>query len=244
MKKIFQLQTLIIFALGLIGVSQVWFADLGLAAMAQEAGISLEFLKIASMVQAAVLLLVAVVAGSVTSSVTGFTFNRVGKSERSNTRQLVIDLATAIALASVLLLFYNWLVTTAFPLETTNSYGDSIWLAVLYGGITEEVLVRWGVMGFIAYLFIKIFKRPKTSHNGDLIIWANIFAAMVFAIGHFPALALLGGVQPVHFWLVFSFNTLIGVLFGWLFNKHGLWSAMVAHGSAHLAVFGVMLLSF
>ena len=242
MKNIFQPQTLIILALGLTGVSQVWFADLGLAAMAQEAGISLEFLKMASMVQAAVLLLVAVVVGSATSSVTGFSFNKLGKSERSNTRQLVTDLATATALASVLLLLYNWVVTTVFPLENTNSYQDSLSLAVLYGGITEEVLVRWGVMGFIAYLFIRIFKRANTSRNGDLIVWANILAAMVFAVGHFPALTLLGGVQPIHFWLVFSFNTLIGVLFGWLFSKHGLWSAMVAHGSAHLVVFGIAAL--
>ena len=131
MKNIFQPQTLIILALGLTGVSQVWFADLGLAAMAQEAGISLEFLKIASMVQAAVLLLVAVVVGSATSSVTGFSFNKLGKSERSNTRQLVTDLATATALASVLLLLYNWVVTTVFPLENTNSYQDSLSLAVL-----------------------------------------------------------------------------------------------------------------
>lgn len=244
MKKIFRLQNLAIFCLGLLGVSQVWFADLGLAAMAQEAGISLEVLKVASMVQAAVFVLIAVVVGSLTSSVTGFAFNWVGKSERSNSRQLTIDLATAVALASALLLFYNWLVTNVFPLEVSNSYGDSIWLAVLYGGITEEVLVRWGVMGFAAYLLIKLFKRPKTSHNGDLIIWANILAAMVFAVGHFPALMLLGGVAPIHFWLVFSFNTLIGVLFGWLFNKHGLWSAMVAHGAVHLVVFGLAALLF
>ena len=66
-------------------------------------------------------------------------------------------------------------------------------------------------------------------------VWLAIVAsALLFGAGHLPAAAALVGrlsVDVVVF--VVGVNTAFGVLFGYLFWRHGLETAMIAHGTAH-----------
>lgn len=227
-QSIFSRQSLLLVVLGAVGISQLWFSDSGLAELAELAGVSVETLKLAQMVQLLVLVLVATFTGSITSRRTGFALRTTTRLAEANR-----DWIVAAILAGGLVAGYNLLVSSVFPLIDDVSYQGRLSLAVLYGGLTEEILLRWGVMGFIAYLLIRIFRRAN-GKTGDLLVWANIAAAMLFAVGHFPALINMGSVEPIHFYLVFAANTLVGVLYGWVFAKHGLVFAMAAHGATHL----------
>jgi hypothetical protein len=110
-------------------------------------------------------------------------------------------------------------------------------LASLYGGITEEILLRLFVMTLIAGL-IAIVARKMDQKLPATIFWiANILAAVLFGLGHLPATAQIG--LPLDFLVVsraIVLNGLLGIGFGWLYWKHGLESAMLGHFTADIVL--------
>lgn len=98
-----------------------------------------------------------------------------------------------------------------------------------YGGIVEELHTRWGLMSLLALGAFKLGRSLPMAH------WiGNLGAALLFALGHLPALYAL--VDPPA-WLVAAVllgNTSVGLVFGWLFARRGLEAAMIAHAGAHL----------
>ncbi|MFM9936656.1 MAG: type II CAAX prenyl endopeptidase Rce1 family protein [Novosphingobium sp.] len=105
---------------------------------------------------------------------------------------------------------------------------------LFYGGITEELLTRWGLMSLFAWLGWLLSGRPERPRNR--IFWfAIVGSALVFALGHLPLLLVISpDPQP---WLVEAVllgNTIPGILFGWLFWKKGIEAAMLAHMLTHL----------
>ncbi|CDZ75823.1 CAAX amino terminal protease self-immunity [Legionella massiliensis] len=102
---------------------------------------------------------------------------------------------------------------------------------VLYGGVVEEVLARWGLLNVIAFFAI-LFAKQKT----DLVIWMSIFlSGILYAIGQLPAY-LSAGCQPTRR-LIYSLLLLTlwqAILFGWLFWQYGLVAAIVSHMLFHM----------
>jgi membrane protease YdiL (CAAX protease family) len=106
---------------------------------------------------------------------------------------------------------------------------------VLYGGITEEILLRWGMMTFLLWLLCRLFQRNQNKPSSFLMWMAIIGSALLFALGHLPAAHLLAGhlTAPIVVY-VMTGNVLAGVVFGFLYKRFGLESAMIAHAGAHL----------
>lgn len=99
-----------------------------------------------------------------------------------------------------------------------------------YGGIVEELLCRWGILSVMAFVLVRLGLGPAKG------FWvANVAAALAFGALHLPA-ALKLGVPPTPLLVgyVLAGNAVVGLVCGWLFRRHGLESAMVAHGSADL----------
>jgi hypothetical protein len=105
---------------------------------------------------------------------------------------------------------------------------------VLYGGIAEEVMLRWGLMTLLAWVLWRLRRHPEPLPNWAY--WtAALVAALVFAIGHLPVLVGLLGSPPT--WLVMGVltaNLLAGVGFGYLFWRYGLETAMLGHALSHV----------
>ncbi|HEY9881606.1 MAG TPA: CPBP family glutamic-type intramembrane protease [Leptolyngbyaceae cyanobacterium] len=106
--------------------------------------------------------------------------------------------------------------------------------AILYGGITEELLMRWGLLSLLAWLGWRLFQRQRPVGSG--VIWgAILLAALLFGLGHLPlALARV----PFTSWLLartLILNGLGGIIFGWLYWKRSLEAAIIAHASTHVA---------
>jgi len=112
---------------------------------------------------------------------------------------------------------------------------------LLYGGITEELLMRWGLMSFLVWAAWRAIGRP--TKVPAWCYWAGVaLAALLFGIGHLPALSLLAPNAPD--WLiglVLVCNIIPGLLFGWLFWRWGLEAAMMAHAFAHLGAWAALL---
>ena len=106
---------------------------------------------------------------------------------------------------------------------------------VLYGGLTEEVLMRWGVMTVLVWLGWRLLQRGRGRPAPALVAAGIGASALVFGLAHLPALQGVLGPLPLALALpVVGAHGLVGVVTGWLFHRHGLEAAMVAHASARL----------
>lgn len=119
--------------------------------------------------------------------------------------------------------------------EVQQRFTLPILARVLYGGITEELLLRWGLMTALVFLTWRFLQR-RTGAPRAVYIWLSIVvSALLFGAGHLPAAAMLIGKLTGDVVLfVVGVNTAFGVLFGYLFWRYGLEAAMIAHVTAHV----------
>lgn len=109
--------------------------------------------------------------------------------------------------------------------------------SLTYGGVVEEVLLRWFFMSLIAWILRKLFVSGKAKDEipAWVFITANIIAALVFSAGHLPTtVSLYGGLSP---WIVFRcflLNGCFAMVFGRFYRKYGIQYAMLGHFGLHL----------
>lgn len=133
-----------------------------------------------------------------------------------------------------------WLVLLAAwtpePLRTQGASVVASWpVRLLYGGITEELLMRWGVMSFLVWAFWMLLQRRRPQPSAG-VLWAGVLvSAVLFAVGHLPAAQAMAGVltAPVVVFVLVG-NSVWGVVAGLLYARKGLEAAMLAHLIAHL----------
>jgi membrane protease YdiL (CAAX protease family) len=108
---------------------------------------------------------------------------------------------------------------------------------MLYGGLTEEILLRWGLMVLVAWTAWRVLQRGRGRPAGTWLVLAAIVSAAVFSIAHVPAAAGMGVVitAPVMLYVT-AVNFIPGLLFGLLFWRRGLEAACIAHMVAHLGI--------
>ena len=102
---------------------------------------------------------------------------------------------------------------------------------VLYGGIVEEILARWGLMNVIAF-----FGMLYTGQKSASMIWtAIVLSSLIFTLSQFPAYIAAGCLSSRRF--IYSLLLLNGwqaLIFGLLFWRYGLLAAILAHMLFHL----------
>jgi membrane protease YdiL (CAAX protease family) len=106
---------------------------------------------------------------------------------------------------------------------------------MLYGGITEELLLRWGVMSLLAWAGWRLFQRGRAAPSSGVLWLAVVLAALLFAIAHLPAAMAMTDPPVMLIVRVLVLNFSAGLVFGWLYWRHNLETAMMAHASVHLA---------
>jgi hypothetical protein len=113
-------------------------------------------------------------------------------------------------------------------------------LASFYGGINEEIITRLFLMTLIAWVIFKI-KKTEDGKPTKLGMWlAVVLAAVIFGIGHLPALLATTTITPLLVVRVIILNSVGGIIFGWLYWKKGLESAMIGHFSADIVLHVIM----
>lgn len=109
--------------------------------------------------------------------------------------------------------------------------------AVFYGGITEELLLRWGVMSLFVWLGWKLLRQGVTLPSQGIYQGAIVLAALVFGLLHLPMTATLAPLTPWVICRALVLNGIAGIAFGWLFWQYSLEAAMIAHASFHVLGF-------
>lgn len=138
-----------------------------------------------------------------------------------------------------------------FSTVVAKSTLDLVWWKRLsvafYGGIFEEILIRFFALTLYAWILSWIYakiKKEKVKENKTIIWIAIVLAALLFGIGHLPALMAITTLTPLLVARTIVLNGIPGVFFGWLFYKKGLESAIVSHFFADIAVHLIMPLIF
>lgn len=226
---------------GLLGVASLWLVPFEalLPGVHFTSG-----LRLISLIQPAVLTLVAVFIGQTLAPKVGLGAPLVdgllaGSSVGPALRTILPLAALAGVVSALIILAHGAYVVPEIARASSlgarlSSFEMPLVSKLLYGGITEELLTRWGLLSAFAWLGWRVSGRPE--HPRSSIYWIAIAgSALLFAMGHLPLLIVISpNPQP---WLVAAVllgNAIPGVLFGWLFWKKGIEAAMLAHILAHL----------
>jgi len=108
---------------------------------------------------------------------------------------------------------------------------------LLYGGITEELMLRWGFMTLLVWVAWRVIQKGQGTPKPAVFVGATIVSAVVFGIGHLPIAYMLVS-EPTLSLTVFviTANSIFGVIAGFLYWRNGLESAMIAHALAHVVM--------
>jgi hypothetical protein len=106
----------------------------------------------------------------------------------------------------------------------------------LYGGITEEILMRWGLLTLAAWLLARAWRTSAGSPTTGAWWTANAIIALLFALGHLPATSVLVPLTTAVIIRGLVLNAIAGLTFGYLFWRRGLEAAMSAHLAAHVGL--------
>lgn len=102
---------------------------------------------------------------------------------------------------------------------------------ILYGGIAEEVIARWGLMNLVAFFALLFMRQMNTS----VIATALFVSGLLFAIGQIP-IYIAAGCNPSRR-LVYSVTVLSlcqSFFFGLVFWQYGLVAVFFAHILFHI----------
>jgi len=157
-------------------------------------------------------------------------------------RAVVVGLATGagiVALDAVLLRVVPAASPTASAPQSIALVLASAPARFLFGGVAEELMLRWGLVSALAWALAAIVPGDRER----AVAWAAVvLAAAAFGAAHLPqAAASMELTLPVVARVV-ALNAIAGVVFGWLYVEDALEAAMLAHASAHVVLISTALL--
>lgn len=204
-------------------------------------------IKILSLIQPALLLSLAVWCGVSLASKVGLSspvaeaLASGGQMSAALKPQIVPGLIGGLA-GGVAIVFTAWLSKPFLPPEAVtriSEFGRLLPLPtrLLYGGIIEELLLRWGMMTFLVWAAWRLFQQGQQQPKSRYFVGAILISSIVFSVGHLPvAFMLLPEVTLALILFVIVANSIFGLIAGYLFWKNGLESAMIAHMLAHVVM--------
>ncbi len=135
----------------------------------------------------------------------------------------------------ILIVICDWSIFQSAQLSVGHPPRWAGALASIYGAINEEVLCRLFLLTMIIFVLNKIIKSHV--HYRTHILWASILiTAAVFGAGHYLSAIKLGPLPDFGLLRILVLNGIAGVVFGWLYCRRGLWSAIIAHFCADLII--------
>jgi len=117
--------------------------------------------------------------------------------------------------------------------ELSSEFTPSIPMKILYGGITEEIQLRFGLMTLFVWLLLLATKRLN-----NFVFWTGIIlSSLLFGAGHLGVLfQSIDSPSAGMILYVILGNSVAGIAFGWLYWKKGLESSMMAHILTHVTM--------
>lgn len=232
-------------ALGLIGVAALAAMPLppGLSdALPELAGQPRALVAVLLMVNPALLVLAGAALGAALAHRCGLGSLVAGTARLdrggSTARELATALAVGLALGVVLVLADRVMLSRLDPAGVLAAAAaaagpEALVASMLYGGLAEEVMLRWGAMSLFAAGLLALLGSGR---RAIAVALASVAAALVFGLGHLPALAAQVDATPAWIARTLLLNGVAGLVYGELFRRHHLEAAMVAHAATHVGM--------
>lgn len=210
------------------GMQQMILAQMG----------SVNIMAVVAMVQSVMYALICSLLGYILAEKTGllksFAFQK----------DLVLKAIAVSALCGIVFALDYWVFGACIP-QVAQSYESGIlihsldnWLAsIFYGGIVEELLLRFFCMSLLVLIIWKLFfkKYEKEDIPVKVFVIANAISALLFAAGHLPAtITMFGELSALILIRCFLLNGLFGFVFGEVYRRHGIQYAFVGHMGTHI----------
>ena len=231
-----------LFLLAMIGAS-VAIIDAEIpASIVQETGLNDQTLKLLSLLNNTLMIAIAVIIGTLTAHRVGLTSliaHRIdGRAARLTVFPIYAVLGVVFGLAVAGL--DHWALSNIEALRSfSEAAGQQIQGATptvatrfLYGGITEEILLRWGMLSLFAWMIWAV-----TKNRGLAFLIAIPLAGLLFGAGHLPTLYATFETVPVEMVIrVILLNAFLGIAYGVIYARNSLEAAMVTHAATHVGL--------
>jgi len=228
---------------GLLGVVALVLQPLPQAALTAQpelAALPWWALKLLALVNPTVLLVVAALVGVLVAHRVGLRSLLAGTAQPGERTQgwwlaAVAGLATGALIVGLDMLLAPWLggPWQAFLSQASHADASALLMGVLYGGITEEILMRWGLMSALAWA---LWSLGGQRHLGASLVLAALVTAVVFGLAHLPVLQAQLELSAGMVWRTVCLNGLAALVYAWVFWRHHLEAAMLSHACSHLAM--------
>ncbi len=243
----------LLFVAGFVGVLSFLLVDLStvLSLLPETQGTELPFslwtLKIISLIQPTVLVAIAVLVGVLLAQkvkLSAPAFEALARRESFVAALKPQILPGVIAgLIGAIAITVIWIILKPFlPAEfVTRALAFNrvmpIATRILYGGFTEEILLRWGLLTLLVWVPWRIIQRGRSEPAAACFVGAILISSIVFGMGHLPVAAILGGglSAPIVTYVILA-NSVFGLLAGFLYWRKGLEAAIIAHMFAHVCL--------
>lgn len=240
-------QALVMVIVGLIGLLGLWLQPIPaevLKALPAMPDLSPWMIKTLLLLNPFMLLLVAAALGAAAASRVGLRSVLAGTAPAY---RLGVQLAWAsvggVALGAALgvldRILLPWLPEVWLHLVRLRLSDSSGLIAgMLYGGLTEEILLRWGLMSAMAWLLMRWLALPARI----ALPVAIGLCAIVFGAAHLPAVMIQMEPTAALIGRTLLINGLAGAVYGWLYWRYHLEAAMAAHAASHIGLFAMQRL--
>lgn len=231
-----------LFILGLIGIFSILTMEIPLqpeAVAILKDKFSQEQIKLLMLINPTIMLIVAVIVGVILYEKVKLTVPLIEKllgikNNLTNEAEILKYGIAAGILSGILVSLVAFIFIPILPSEfmkLTETLRPSLAARFLYGGITEEILMRFGLMTFVVWVCSKIF-----NNTSPIVYWIGILTvALIFALAHFPiAYQAVGNPSSLLLVYILIGNSIGGIIFGWLYWKKGLETAFIAHIFLHV----------
>jgi hypothetical protein len=200
-------------------------------------GISLPALAALTLIQPTLLLVAAAAIGAVVAPRLGLASHVAKVNVRTVVAAevplaLVYGVATGIVVVALDMVLFH--AHSASASSSARTIIDGLVGGALYGGVTEEIMMRWGLMSLIVWAGARLFARTTARPGPGVYRGAIVIVALLFAAGHLPAAMAIAPLTTTLVLRILLLNALAGLVFGWLFWRKSLECAMFAHASVHV----------
>lgn len=236
----------ILWLTGMAGVMSLWWINLPIPE-SEKLQLPLWTIKLLSLIQPTLLLSVAVLIGIILADKVGLSAPLAEAVSNGTSISLAIGpqvfpgiiggLAGGIVLTAIEF-FAKFLLPSDFVMKVEElSSNTSFITRILYGGITEELLLRWGMMTLLVWIGWRIFLKGQSEPSTFCFIAAISLSALLFGLGHLPLAFVLGTqITTLVIAYVIVGNSVFGLIAGYLYWHKGLEAAMISHMLVHIVM--------
>jgi hypothetical protein len=238
--------SILLFSLGFIGIASIVpLIPQLLSLQPAELPMSVEMVQVISVAQSSILLLLMIWLGSVFSKKVGLSAPVVFAIARSESalNQLKPQLLPAViggVVGGIFILLFSGMLSSYLPPEFISA-GEKLmppwYTKMLYGGITEELLIRWGLMSFFVWGSYRITQKVGSEIRSYNYVIAIVLSALIFGLSHLPvAFTVSPEITASLVAYIILGNAAFGFIAGYLYWKRGLECAIAAHIIAHITM--------